>query len=119
MSAGSQAGDPSDSSSILKSREQGWRSAGGQVSSMDTEGCLYSAFSLSFLFSGLKQVGTSSAVDERCVIWTGLLRRDTLLGVRAGMPDTRRFTGVGRAEGLLSLLATAEGVRRPAGGAAR
>lgn len=53
-------------------------------------------------------------VDERSVSWEGLLRRDTLLGVRAGMPEIRRLTGVGRAEGLRSLLPIAEGVRRPA-----
>lgn len=58
-------------------------------------------------------------VDERSVTWEGLLRCDTLLGVKAGIPEIRRLTGVGRAEGLRSLLPIAEGVRRPAGGPTR
>ncbi len=51
--------------------------------------------------------------------WEGLLRRDTLLGVNAGMPEIRRLTGVGRADSLRSLLPMAEGVRRPNGGPSR
>lgn len=31
------------------------------------------------------------------------MRRGTLLGVSMGMPDTRRLTGVGRADGRRSL----------------
>ncbi len=51
--------------------------------------------------------------------WEGLLRCDTLLGVGAGMLEIRRLTGVGRPDGLRSLLPIAEGVRRPNGGPSR